>query len=204
MKERTLIRGTPLPGRSRWLKAAVFAAALVALCLLVTPVGVKRQVQPPAAIGKMIVPVQSAGQATLQPPIRKAENTTPKSGNKAVTKAASATGGMMAFIDPDTGQIREPEAAEVQSLIQMKEKSAKAKGVTRSINAMTTPVVINHPTGAVGMVVGEDQMSYSMARINPDGTLSTDCLPGKRAADNWLRTAPDRPSPARKEQLDEK
>jgi len=42
---------------------------------------------------------------------------------------------------------------------------------------------LTHPRGAVGMVMSEDQMVYSVATIGPDGKVQVECITGKKNAE---------------------
>jgi hypothetical protein len=203
MKEQRSTHGLFLSWRSRWFKAAMLAAVFVILFLSAISGRVTKKAEPQPQSGNKQIQIQTPGQALPQTPIQTAAKTTPQLRKRATATAAPSTGGMMAFIDPATGQIREPEASEIQALTKVQKKSLKAAKSTGSVSALTTPAYIHHPSGAVGMAVGEEQMSYSVARINPDGTISTACLPGQRAANEWLKD-PGRHTPAGKEKLDEK
>jgi len=113
---------------------------------------------------------------------------------------------MRVFVDPATGQIREPEGWEEQALSsqQLNKASREGRMNLREETQMTSGAPIYLPNGAVGMQLGEDQMNYSVARVNPDGSLSTECLPSKQAATQWLKSGAKNRPPVRKENLNEK
>jgi hypothetical protein len=102
---------------------------------------------------------------------------------KRAMPAAPATqagdSGQRVFIDPATGKLREPEPGEIAAL----QPAAK-----RSLRAAAAPEMLAGPGGAVGMAVSEDAMSYSVATVNPDGTLSTVCVTGKAKAEGIVKS----------------
>lgn len=108
-------------------------------------------------------------------------------------QAAPAEGaGQRVFIDPATGKIREPEPAEVAAL--------EAAGARRTLRTLAAPsMLIEGPGDALGMSVPEDLMSYSVATINADGSVSMECVTGKKAADAAARAPKPTQTGARKE-----
>jgi hypothetical protein len=67
-----------------------------------------------------------------------------------------STAGVRVFIDPVTGAIREPEPEELQSL-------SPPPAV-----AVAAPQQFKHPNGAVGALLGEDQMVQQIAKQTAD------------------------------------
>ncbi len=99
--------------------------------------------------------------------------------------------GQRAFIDPATGQLREPTPQEAAAL---------AAAARRTLGTLAAPVQLKQgPGGAVGMVVPDNLLSYSVATINPDGTVSMTCVTGKNAADAAVRAPKPDQAGARKE-----
>jgi hypothetical protein len=100
------------------------------------------------------------------------------------TQAPAATpssgGGQRAFIDPATGKLREPEPGEVEALL---------PAAPRTMRAAVAPKEIAGPGGAIGVAVPEEAMSYSVATLNPDGTVSTECVTGKAKAEALVKSA---------------
>lgn len=102
---------------------------------------------------------------------------------KPAVKAApqAGGGGQRAFIDPKTGKLREAEPGEAEALQPLKLKTRKAL-------AAPAPRMLSGPGGAVGMVVPEEAMSYSVATVNPDGTVSMACVTGKTKAEAIVKS----------------
>ena len=105
--------GMPSIRRSRWLEAALITAAIAALSISIISGGKTEKAQPQAISQPQI---QMAAQTAPQPPKQQVEKRTPQSQNQAAAKAAPGAGGMMIFVDPETGQIREPESGEAEEL----------------------------------------------------------------------------------------
>jgi hypothetical protein len=199
MKDQRITNGTPSIRRSCWLKAVLITAAVAALSISIIP-GEKTEKAQPQAIFRPAT--QMVAQTAPQP--QPQQKGTPQIRNQAVAKAASGADGMMAFIDPETGQIREPEAWEAEQLARTQAEAAKQRALTLRGGRRERRATLYHPSGAVGMEVGEDQMSYSIASVNSDGTLSMDCLPGRQAAEKRVKSSAKHPAPIGKEKLDEK
>ncbi len=81
----------------------------------------------------------------------------------------------MVFIDPVTGKIRQPDAAEIGSLVQ------PPAAVTPPVEE---PLVMKFgPGDAVGVVLDSRFESFMVVTKTPDGKLATDCVVGKKKAD---------------------
>jgi hypothetical protein len=110
---------------------------------------------------------------TLVPAVSAEDAKKPAPKKQPAAQSAPATGGMRVFIDPATGQIRQPEAEDIQSL----QPAAPAK-----LKAAAPAAPLSGPGGAVGMRVGDDQMVYSVATKNADGSISFECHKGPEKA----------------------
>lgn len=89
--------------------------------------------------------------------------------------------GMRVFIDPATGKIREPEQSDIQQL-------APAAPAFHPLMAPAAP--LQGPGGAVGMKLDDNQMVYSVATKNPDGSVSFECVTGPANAAKVLAGKP--------------
>ena len=125
---------------------------------------------------------EQARQAAAKPPEPQKPAAKPSEPPTPAASPASPAGdsGQRAFIDPATGQLREPTPDEVAAL----EAAAPRKPLTLA----SPPQFKQGPGGAVGMAVPEDLMSYSVAAINPDGTVSTVCVTGKAKAEGIVKS----------------
>ena len=100
---------------------------------------------------------------------------------------AGAEAGMRAYIDPATGQLREPTAEEVAAL--------GRRGLRAS--ALSTKPVVQHADGMLSVELGEEYMSEVVVRRNADGSLSMACVP-RPLTDAVLKT----PAPPRSPELE--
>jgi hypothetical protein len=129
---------------------------------------------------------------------QKGSKTRPRQHRKPVAAAPAAVGpecpaeetfgqsGFRAFIDPETGELREGTPEEQRAL------SAGARA--ESSNAAEIPEMVVYPDGMVVVdLKGQFMQSVTMVR-NPDGSLSMHCGPEPSAA----------PKPARAKALEEK
>ena len=95
--------------------------------------------------------------------------------------------GMRAYIDPATGQLREPTAEEVAAL--------GRRGLRAS--ALSTKPVVQHADGMLSVELGEEYMTEVVVRRNADGSLAMACVP-RPLTDAVLKT----PAPPRSPELE--
>jgi hypothetical protein len=87
---------------------------------------------------------------------------------------AAPAKGLVVFIDPVTGKIRQPDPAEIGGLV------APPAAVTRPVEA---PLVMKFgPGGAVGVVLDSRFESFMVVTKKPDGKLAMDCVTGEQKA----------------------
>ncbi len=86
-----------------------------------------------------------------------------------VTTDKSAAPSQLAFIDPVTHQMRQPDPSEVSNL---RNRAVKVQGAT-----------VVSPTGAIGVIADESTMSFLVATKSKVGKVSTACVDGKAKAD---------------------
>ncbi len=112
---------------------------------------------------------------------------------KAEEPAAPAAAGLVVFRDPATGQVRQPSAAEIRSILPPEKPQAPRTLVTKT-----------GPNGAVGIVLDSSFDSYLVVTKKPDGKLAMDCVTGERKAEQAIAGAPvpAKGTEARKEPLD--
>jgi len=85
--------------------------------------------------------------------------------------------GMKVFIDPETGKLREPTREEIQTL----KAQPPASRATPEKGMPKTPQITG-PGGGVGMRLDERYMVHSVAKKNPDGSVSMECITGSEKA----------------------
>lgn len=112
---------------------------------------------------------------------------------KAEDPAAPAAAGLVVFRDPVTGQIRQPSAAEIRSILPPEKPQAPRTLVTKT-----------GPNGAVGIVLDSSFDSYLVVTKKPDGKLAMDCVTGEKKAELAIAgtSTPAKTIEARKEPLD--
>ncbi|MCM3875352.1 MAG: hypothetical protein NEA02_02920 [Thermoanaerobaculia bacterium] len=109
---------------------------------------------------------------------------------KSGAPGAPAAGGLVVFIDPVTGKIRQPDAAEIGSLV------SPPGAVTPPVEE---PLVMKTgPGGAVGLLLDSRFESFMVVTKKPDGTLAMACVEGKKKADDAVAASATPARPARK------
>jgi hypothetical protein len=133
-----------------------------------------------AAVGAVAANAQSAPQT----PANAEKTASSKDSGKAAPIAAPAppAGGMVVFIDPATGQIRQPEAAEIGTL-----SAPPQSGVINAAPSVQQRMPVVHREfrgagGAIGVKLGDDSLSYMVVSKTADGKLAEDCVTGGEAA----------------------
>jgi len=95
---------------------------------------------------------------------------------------------MIVAVDPDTGKVRAPTAAEREAL---------RTGATKALARVAEPTLVEKlPDGRVRARLGPEHAHYSVARVKPDGTLSKDCVPAGKV--DAASSAPAPAAPAEK------
>jgi len=107
--------------------------------------------------------------------------TAPQTGRTAVNQVKVTDSGMRVYIDPATGRIKQPTAAEVRAL-----DEAIASLPMREMKSVQAT---QYSDGTVSIANPGDLMSYAMARINPDGSVSQACIDDAATADAFLNGA---------------
>lgn len=101
----------------------------------------------------------------------------------AVSNDEARTGGsgQQAAIDPQTGKLREPTPEEARKLSEgMKEHLKPSK---------PGPRVVQLADGTMSMELTEEHMDFTVVKINPDGTMSMECVKGANAANAFVGAA---------------
>jgi hypothetical protein len=95
--------------------------------------------------------------------------------------------GLVVFVDPVTGKIRQPEPSEIGALT--------APSAAAAAPAVEPPLLMkNGPGGAVGVVLDSRYESFMVVTKTPDGKLAMECVTGGKKADEAVsagtKTAP--------------
>lgn len=92
--------------------------------------------------------------------------------------------GLVVFVDPVTGKIRQPDAAEIGAL------TAPRPGTAAAAPAAEAPLLMKYgPGGAVGVVLDSRYESFMVATKAPDGKLAMNCVEGARKANEAVAAA---------------
>jgi hypothetical protein len=103
-------------------------------------------------------------------------------------KVATGASSLTVARDPVTGALRPLTAEEAHQLL------------GRRPLVMAEPQVVTLPDGTKMMHLGPDQAVLSVARKNPDGTLTSACVHGTAEAEAFIEAAPRAaPAPAARE-----
>jgi hypothetical protein len=115
--------------------------------------------------------------------VAQAERPAAKQQGKA-TATPAGLAGQRVHIDPQTGKIREPEQEESQQLSdQMRRMSGPSAKQLKAVR---------HPNGMLTVDTQGAFLSYSVAKVNADGTVSQKCVRSLDEANAW-RKAPGTP-----------
>jgi hypothetical protein len=111
---------------------------------------------------------------------------------KAPTPAAREDG-MKAYINPATGALREPNAAdtEASNLNHQAPLFSRTPGnLDRSsiASAAAAPEIIYGPGNTESVVMGEESMVFQVARRDADGKLTQECVTGESHANHALHS----------------
>ena len=105
----------------------------------------------------------------------------------AATGATHAAPGLRVVKDPVSGELRAPTAAEAAQLsAPSSEGKSRARTADTGSRGLLTgtlnPKVVVNADGSEMLELTEDSQSYSVARRNPDGSITMECVTGLKAA----------------------
>ncbi len=121
-------------------------------------------------------------------------------GSRPASAAAAKPGAPAAqasriFIDPVTGEQREPTPEEIRALQQSGAKTPLARAAAaRSRARAVAPREMVNADGAVGVDASDEQASFVVATQLADGTVQQHCVQGPAAAKAATRKSPGRRS----------
>lgn len=95
------------------------------------------------------------------------------------TTAAVGTAGLRAFVDPETGALREATAEDL---------AAAALQDPAVLGREAIVEVIHHANGMKSAVLDESFMATSVAKVGPDGRVITDCVTSQEEFDAFFGT----------------
>jgi hypothetical protein len=96
-----------------------------------------------------------------------------KSAPVTTQEVRAGASGQQAAIDPQTGTLREPTPEEARRL----SESTKAL-----LKPSKEPRAVQYPDGTISLETTEEQLDFTVVKVNPDGTLSMECVKGANAA----------------------
>jgi hypothetical protein len=142
---------------------------------------VKRKILwPVVLLGAFAALIPVSSEAGRRPP--KARKNPPAA---AKAKATVSEPSMRAFIDPRTGELREPTPEEARALSEAVRKTAAPEPVDFE--------PVQHPDGMVSVDLKGAFMSHVIAQRNRDGSFSTRCIPASHAGSDAPMPAPPPP-----------
>lgn len=160
-------RSRPITAARVLLVAAGAALAVIGLLVVITTPSLTPQ-------GEQAKKSAAKPSELQQPAAKPSELQTP-----AATPATPVGGsGQRAFIDPVTGQLREPTPEEVQALTPAR----------RTLRSALAPVPVHTVDGGEAIALGPDDMNYTVAVRNADGTISFESVVGKQNAEAAVKT----------------
>ncbi len=122
--------------------------------------------------------IKTAGSASDTTAVRPATNDAraarPATNTACPADDRFAQAGLRAFIDPQTGQLREPTPEETQALAR-----AAREEFARAVESLEAVV---HPDGTISLDLRGLFMQDLVAAKNPDGSLSVRCVPAPEHA----------------------
>jgi hypothetical protein len=90
--------------------------------------------------------------------------------------------GLRVYLDPATGQVKQPTAAEVRAFDQA--VASLPRPALKSIQAQ------QFSDGSVRIALDDSFMNYALIRVNPDGSVSKACVDNAADASAFLNGSP--------------
>jgi hypothetical protein len=99
-----------------------------------------------------------------------------KSSQDHATSSAALSSGMVIAVDPETGELGMPTAAQLGREMSIEDAQAYARQIRSEL------LTINHPDGSSTLIHDERLADYAVIRIEPDGRKTFVCVHGEQAA----------------------
>lgn len=96
-------------------------------------------------------------------------------GEAGTAQKAAPVSGLQVHVDPATGQLRQPSAAEAKALADAVRKIFAARSATSA-------QAIRHSDGSVSASLGPDALNVWVVTVGPDGAMRQMCVEGANAA----------------------
>lgn len=123
-----------------------------------------------------------------------AQTATGKAQSKPVAKPVQAVASRI-FLDPVTGEAREPTPEEIRALQGEAKASSAQAAKRRASTAAPAPREMVNADGAVGVDATDEQASFSVAHVHADSSVSHSCVDGTHSAKLAMKKGPA-PRPA--------
>ena len=120
----------------------------------------RKRMQWIAALGTVALLATGAGSAAMAGPAE---------------KGGASAQGLQVHVDPATGKLRQPTAAEIKVLAD----AFRAKMAARLVQGAQ---VTQHADGSISATLGPEALNVWVATVNPDGSISQACVEGVNAA----------------------
>lgn len=180
--------------KSRLALIVAFAALAAAAALALT----RRPSAGPEAVARTTAPLGVS--APHGPDASRSGG--PAAPNAVPAANSQASAGMRAYIDPVTGQLREPEQEELAAA--EVERSARTAAGPLAAGSESPELDIPLADGGVARPVGDDTLVYTVATISPDGTLHVEHAQGGAAARSKVAAGSQRRGGASREVRDDR
>jgi hypothetical protein len=92
------------------------------------------------------------------------------------TRGAALSSGMVIAVDPETGELGMPTAAQLGREMSIEDAQAYARQIRSEL------VTIHHSDGSSTLIHDERLADYAVIRIGPDGRKTFQCVHGEQAA----------------------
>jgi hypothetical protein len=103
-------------------------------------------------------------------------------GRRAKAPAPTAGSGMMVAVDPATGKLRQPTAAESKALVAGIQEMTKASAIQ--------PELKQFADGTMSVDLSSSFLNISMVQVQPDGSVREVCVDSAADANAVLTAAP--------------
>ena len=101
---------------------------------------------------------------------------------------AQAAPGVQIVKDPVSGELRAPTQDELKAIAAQQGNAMAATPARRGMFSGTAnPQQVRRANGAVSLELDESTMMYSVARRNPDGSITMECVTGADAAADAMK-----------------
>lgn len=153
----------------------------------------RRLTKAPFLVLAFALVLTGAGLATHAEEPQTADNpqTTEQASTQAEQQVPAALSGVQIFVDPETGQIRQPSPLEIQAL-----RKATQQIFNQPLEHTALQAPTEHADGTLSMVLPLSYLNLSVVHVGEDGSLHSGCVDGLHKA----LTAVENPQPTQPEE----